>query len=203
MPLRGSVSRLICDVKKGRESAAHLLFHRYFTRLMGLARSRMNSHERQVADEEDVVLTAFQSFLRRTQDGDYPDLQGRDELWRLLATITARKAATLVGREKRLKRGGGRVILSSALPTQDQEGVEKTMSELASPDPDPQLVVTMNDSLEHLLSILKDDELREIAIAKLNGESNQEIAHKTQRSLPTIERRLRLIRGAWREAIEE
>jgi DNA-directed RNA polymerase specialized sigma24 family protein len=170
---------------------------------MGLARSRMNSHERQVADEEDVVLTAFQSFLRRTHDGDYPDLQGRDELWRLLATITARKAATLVGREKCLKRGGGRVVLSSALPTEDQEGVEETMSELASPDPDPQLVVTMNDSLEHLLSILKDDELREIAIAKLNGESNQEIANKTQRSLPTIERRLRLIRGAWREAIED
>ena len=202
MPLRGSVSRLITNVKKGRDSAAHLLFNRYFPRLMGLARARMNTAACRVVDEEDAVLTAFQSFLRRTSDGQYPDLQGRDELWRLLATITARKAASLVSREKRHKRGGGQVVLSSSLATEDENGMEQAMSELASPDPDPQFVVTMNDSLEHLMSLLKDEELRTIAIAKLNGESNQEIANKTHRSLPTIERRLRLIRDVWRDVLD-
>lgn len=202
MPLRGSVSRLITNVKKGRESAAHLLFDRYYPKLMGLARSRMKSASRRVVDEEDVVITAFHSFLMRARDGGYPKLQGRDELWRLLATITAHKAASLQGREKRRKRGGGRAVLSLPVSVEDRYGTMQTMSELASPDPDPQLVVTMNDSLDHLLSLLKDDELRTIAIARLHGESNQEIANKIRRSVPTIERRLRLIRDVWSESLE-
>ena len=37
------------------------------------------------------------------------------------------------------------------------------------------------------------------AVAKLGGSSNEEIAGKICRSVPTVERRLRLIRDVWRE----
>jgi len=154
-----------------------------------------------MADEEDVVISAFHSFLSRAKDGGYPQLQRRDELWSLLATITAHKAVSQVRREKRRKRGSGRVILGSLLAGDPRFTAARTMFELASSEPNPELIVMMNDSLDHLLSLLQDDELRTIATAKLHGDSNQEIADKIQRSIPTVERRLRLIRDTWQEEL--
>jgi RNA polymerase sigma factor (sigma-70 family) len=201
MPLRGSVSHLVERVKSGCESAATVLWNRYQQQLLGFARSRLRSTPRRVADEEDVVIAAFQSFLRRTRRGEYPHLRGRGELWRLLATITASKAANLIRRERSEKRGGGRVVLTSVLTSEPDSVAAQAFAELATPEPNPLLIVMMNDSLDHLLSQLQDDELRAIAVAKLHGNSNEEIARQTQRSIPTVERRLRLIRDTWREEL--
>ena len=42
-----------------------------------------------------------------------------------------------------------------------------------------------------------DEPLRRIAVYKLEGLTNEEIAAEIRRSLPTVERRLRLIRQKW------
>jgi hypothetical protein len=47
---------------------------------------------RGVADEEDVALSAFNSFCLGAEQGHFAQLFDRDNLWRGLVTITARKA---------------------------------------------------------------------------------------------------------------
>jgi DNA-directed RNA polymerase specialized sigma24 family protein len=197
----GSVSRWIGDIKDGRDSAAGKLWERYSEKLLELARIKLAGTSCRMADEEDVVITAFQSFLRRTREGDYPQLRDRGELWRLLATITIHKALNLIRAEKSGKRGGGRVVNVPSRSDSPHSMIHETLVSLETSEPNPQVLVMFTDSLNYLLSRLGDDELREIALAKLRGDSHGEIAEKIDRSLPTVERRLRLIRDLWREEL--
>jgi DNA-directed RNA polymerase specialized sigma24 family protein len=52
------------------------------------------------------------------------------------------------------------------------------------------------------LSRLPDDELRQIALGKLEGYTNEEIATQIEVAPATVERRLRLIRKHWASAVE-
>jgi IS30 family transposase len=50
-----------------------------------------------------------------------------------------------------------------------------------------------------LLDLLEDEQLVQIALLKLEGCTNREIADRINRSQPTVERRLKLIRDTWQE----
>ena len=71
--------------------AARLIWLRYFRDLLELARSNLDRRIRRREDEEDVVQSMYKSFCLRQQRGEF-DLAGRDALWKLLVTITLRKA---------------------------------------------------------------------------------------------------------------
>jgi hypothetical protein len=88
-----SVTEWIGELRAGnREEASRLLWERYFTRLAGLAQVRLRAAARGPADGEDVGLRVFKSLFRGVAAGRFPELGNRDDLWRLLVTITARKA---------------------------------------------------------------------------------------------------------------
>ena len=91
----GSITRWLGQLKAGAADAVEPLWERYFRRLVGLARARLQGTPRRAADEEDVALSAFDSFCRGAEQGRFPQLLDRDNLWRLLVTITARKAFRL------------------------------------------------------------------------------------------------------------
>lgn len=205
MSASGSVTRWIHDAKGGCESAATKLFGRYQNRLLRLARVKLSGAHRAVADEDDIVVDAFQSFLRRTRGGSYEQIQDRDGLWRLLATMTVHKALNQIRDERREKRGGGRVLGLFGRPTESRQGehakIDETLQQLASKHPSPELHLMMSESLDRLMGLLGDDELRQIAIAKLEGYSNEEIGRSIGRSVPTVERRLRLIRDTWQQEL--
>ena len=97
----------IAQLQGGDPAAARPLWDRYFHRLVGLARKRLKDAPRRAADEEDVALSAFDSFCRNAEAGRFPDLADRDGLWRVLATFTLRKAAHYLRDAARLKRCGG------------------------------------------------------------------------------------------------
>src|SRR5262245_38847831 len=103
----GSVTHWLGRLKGGDAAAARPLWERYFRRLVRLARRRLRGAPRRMADEEDVALSAFDSFCRGAAQGRYPRLDDRDDLWKLLVVMTARKATRLMERERRQKRGGG------------------------------------------------------------------------------------------------
>ena len=107
MPSDGSVSHWIGGLQDGDPKAVEQLWQRYFHRLVGLARAKLRQSQCRMADEEDVALSAFDSFCRNAERGRFPDLSDRDSLWRLLVVMTARKAAHLRRDEGRQKRGGG------------------------------------------------------------------------------------------------
>jgi len=60
----------------------------------------------------------------------------------------------------------------------------------------------MADECRNLLQKLDDPRLRDLALAKMEGYSNQEIADRMDCSLRTVERRLRLIRKEWQHAFD-
>jgi RNA polymerase sigma factor (sigma-70 family) len=196
----GSVSVWIEGVKTGCEAAATNIWKRYRKQIHGIARAKLGSAVRTVADEEDVAVIAFQSFLRRCRDGSYPDLHDRTDLWRLLVTITVHKASNQARDQACLKRSAPQVEGASVLT---QSGPVHGWDHLISMEPDPELSAAVSDSLNHLLGKISDGELRSIVLYKLEGYSNPEIAEKIGRSLPTIERRLRLIRETWRRELAD
>jgi DNA-directed RNA polymerase specialized sigma24 family protein len=194
----GSVTHWVRELKAGNHVAAQKLWESYYRRLVALARSKLKSRPLGVADEEDVALSAFASFCRRAEQGLFPQLLDRDDLWQLLVVLTGRKAADLLQQECRLKRGGGKVQGEAALAggsdsSDDQMGIDQVLGS----EPSPEFAAQVADECRHLLGLLDDAELRSIAILKMEGYTNAEIADKLGYVTVTIERRLRLIRRIW------
>jgi DNA-directed RNA polymerase specialized sigma24 family protein len=203
MSADGSISRWISQLKRGDEAAAQKLWEGYFHRLVALARAKLRGVRRRAEDEEDAALSAFDSFCRGAEQGRFPQLNNRDELWRLLVLITARKACDLAQREGRLKRGGGQVRGDSALRDPAAGDGQPGWEEVAGAGPTPEFAAQAVEEYRRLLGQLGDDELRSIAVWKMEGHTNQEIADRLGCALPTVERRLRLIRKTWSEEAGE
>jgi RNA polymerase sigma factor (sigma-70 family) len=189
----GSVSHWIHSLKNGELAAAQPLWERYHARLIGLARQVLHSSHRAGADEEDVVQNAFNSFFRGVSAGKFPQLDDRDDLWRLLVVLTARKAIDQARRERRVTLRGDRAI---SLEEGDQE---TALAQVVGQEPTPELAAQVVEQYEILLALLGDDKLRQIAIWKLEGFNNGEIARKLGCTRRTVIRKLETIRLIWNE----
>lgn len=191
-----SIAEWYDRLQAGDEAAARELWVRYFPRLVGLARAKLAGLDRKAAaDEEDVALSAFDSFCQRAKRDAFADVRARDSLWRVLMTITARKADRLIRDQRRLKRGGGKVTGESALDTSGVAG--GGLDRVAGPAPSPEVEAELSEAFLRLLDKLGDADLRRIALWKLDGHTNEEIATKLDRSVPTVERKLARIREMW------
>jgi DNA-directed RNA polymerase specialized sigma24 family protein len=198
----GSVSHWIVALKVGDAEAAQRLWERYFGELVRLARARLGAMPRAEADEEDVALSAFHSFCQGAARGRFPRLDDRQELWRLLVTITARKALDQLARRRRKKRGGGRVrgesVFAGADPGEPAAGIEQVVG----PEPTPEFAALVADECRHLLAALGDETLRRIALLRMEGYSDPEIAARLGCGLRTVGRKLDLIRKTWLREVE-
>jgi DNA-directed RNA polymerase specialized sigma24 family protein len=183
-------------IKAGENLDIDRLWNRYFQRLVRLAGARLPAHCRRAFDEEDVALSAFQSFCDRAGRGQFPRLNDRDDLWRVLATITVRKALETMRHQVRQKRGGGRVLGESALLV-NQGGDGEGLAEVLGREPTPEDAARFADGYRSLLAKLHDPMLRSIAERRLEGQTTQEIAVAHKVSTKTIERKLHLIRAIW------
>lgn len=196
MPLDADISDWIVGLKAGDPAAVQKVWENYFQRLVGLARVKLQGLRRVVADEEDVALSAFASFCRGAERARFPQLGDRTDLWKLLVVITARKACDLRSHERRLKRGGGKVGGESALPGSgaDEAG---GIAAVIGREPTPAFAAQLADEYQRLLDALEDPLLRAVAMKKVEGFTNEEIAVELGRSLATVERKLQLIRRLW------
>jgi hypothetical protein len=77
----GSISICLDMLKRGDREGAQRLWEAYFHRLVRLACQRLGQSPRREADEEDVALSAFKSFVLRAEQGKFPNLDDRDDLW--------------------------------------------------------------------------------------------------------------------------
>jgi DNA-directed RNA polymerase specialized sigma24 family protein len=192
LAVSGSVTGWYRALNQGDQDAAGKLMNRYFVRLIELARARFDQGRfGRVYDAEDAALSAFKSLCMGAQRGQFAVNMDRDGLWRLLAMITMRKVCDAVQWQKRAKRFN---------ETTESENLWSSWLESAvSREPSGQEVAQFQDELEHLLQMLDRFELRSVALLKLEGLANQEIADRLGRGLSTIERKLRTIRSIWRE----
>ncbi len=197
MASKGSVTRWVGQLQAGDQGAAQHLWERYFHRLVGLARKKLRDAPRRAADEEDVALSAFDSFCRGLRRGRFPQLADRNNLWRLLVTLTARKAFDQVRDERTQKRGGGAVSGESALPGADSASIG--IEQILCREPTPEFAAQVADECRRLLDLLPDAELRSVVTWKMDGETTNQIAARLACAPSTVERKLRRIRGLWTE----
>jgi DNA-directed RNA polymerase specialized sigma24 family protein len=196
-PQDASVSLWLKQLQAGNvDVPMQKLWERYFKRLVGLARTKMGNLPRRMADEEDVALSAFDSFYQGAMGGRFPQLNDRADLWRLLVTITVRKAFKQTKHDNRLKRGGNAVLDEAALNPVDSAG-DMGMEQFLSRDPTPAFAAQAAEEYERLLDLLPDADMRNLAQAKMEGFTNEEMAARLDCTVRSIERRLRLIRILW------
>jgi DNA-directed RNA polymerase specialized sigma24 family protein len=186
----GSVTHWISALKRGDQAAASGIWNSYFRRLVALARARLRDAPRRVADEEDVALSAFDSFCRRAQAGQFRSLHDRDDLWQILALITVRKAIDLRTYEGRQSRGR---VRTWSLTDLTREGLEMIGGE----EPTPELAAQFVEETQRLMGQLGDPVLCRVAALKLEGYTNDEIAARLGCVTSTVERKLARVRGEW------
>lgn len=199
-----SVTQAIYDLRDaGNEAAAQKLFEKYAGPLLERARAKLKAKggKRRVVDEDDVVQSALESFCRRHQAGMFPKVTDRESLWPLLLTITERKATKVAVRERRVKRGGGRVQGESALV--GLNGEEEALAERAiGKERTPQEEAESTEAFERLLDLLKDDGLRAVALGNLKGYSTEEIACRLRCGVRTVKQKRALIRKLWENEVK-
>jgi len=194
-----SVTQWIGRLAEGDPSAAEKIWHRYYERLVRFARQKLAGVDRRVSDEEDLAQSVFDNFFRAAAEGHYPELRDRDSLWRLLLVMTAKKAISLARRQLAQKRGGGDLRGQSALLPADAEGLEAGIDQVLGKEPTPELAALAREQCQRLLNSLGDEQLRRIALLRLEGYTVQEIANQLDRAPGTIHRKLARIREKWDE----
>lgn len=198
MSASSSVTEWLGRLKVGDQEAAQQLWARYFDRLVRLARGKLRGARRD-ADAEDVALSAIDSFYRAAAAGRFPNLHDRQGLWPLLVAITARKAIKAHAHELRKKRGGGRVRGESAFgpPAVDADEEPAGWQQVLGHEPTPAFACEVAEEFQRLLDRLPEQSLRSVALWKLEGYTNAEIADKLGCIDRTVERKLRTIRRIW------
>jgi len=150
-----SVTGWIRDLTtENRSEAFSRLWERYFRVLAQVAQSRLRAATRAPADGEDVALSAFESFFRGAAAGRFPDLKNREDLWKLLVTITARKALNRQRDEHRRKRGGGRIVNQTAQAYGDDD--DHVLFDVVSGEPTPEFAAIVTDECRRLFGSLSD-----------------------------------------------
>jgi DNA-directed RNA polymerase specialized sigma24 family protein len=197
MSSEGSVTRWVVALKGGDAAAAQPLWERYHRRLVALARQKLQAARRREADEEDVVQSAFHSFFRGVAHGRFPQLNDRDNLWRLLVVITARKALDQLAYEHSKRHGGGTLQGESRIYNGDTQWDESAIERVAGAEPTPEFAAQVAEECQRLLDRLGDESLCQVAVWKMEGCTRDEIAARLDCSRRTVARKLETIRIIW------
>lgn len=198
-----SVSQWLDELKGDDPSAAEKLWVRYVEKVARLARRHFVGRRGRVANEDDVVAEVFTDFLHGVRDGRFPRLSNRNDLWQLLVLLTERKAVDQLRRHSASKRGGGLVAGESAFEKTARVGsVVQGIGQVVGGEPSPEFAVELADLFAHLLQALGDETLRTIARDTIAGHSQEEIAHAVGLSVPSIQRKLRIIRQCWEKELK-
>jgi RNA polymerase sigma factor (sigma-70 family) len=156
-------------------------------RFRRIVRSSLQGARLGVADEHDLSQVVLLAVVRQARRGRLPPLEPVDDLWRWLWAVARRNAARLRAREQRLQR----TYLDAAL--------RRTSSD-AEPTDD---LISRREHEESLLRRLGNDTLETVARAKLDGETNGEIAARLGVHTRTVERHINRIRERLRRAKAE
>lgn len=204
--IQESITAWIQQLKSGDAEAAQRLWENYFSRMVELARRKLSGTSRTVADEEDVALSAFNSFCLRAREGLFTSLTDRENLWPLLMVMTQNKSVDLIRHQNRRRRGGtGDASADADSHRRPVNEMADQLSDLLSREPNPEFAALMADELQQQLLQLDstgDPDLRKIAILKLEGCSTPEIATSIGCVRRSVERKLQVISAIWTANLE-
>ena len=185
---QASVSHWISDLKAGNDDAMGPLWNRYFEILSAFAKTKLHGARTTVVDCDDIAASALNALWIGVREGRFQKLDDRNDLWQLLVVIASRKVSNVHRKEKQRGEKG-----ESALA---QHTDALGLRELLQAGPSEQMTNQIPLSCEELLSQL-DKKHREVALMRLAGHSNQEIADSRDCSVKTVERYMNMIRVVW------
>ena len=193
------VSQWMLRLAEGDTDAAEKIWKDYFGKLVQLARRKLGGIPNRDSDEEDVALSAMNSFYQGLTQHKFDHLHNREDLWKLLVTITIRKVSARRRSYFAEKRGGGQVRGESVFGHQKNE--QHGLAQILGTEPTPELAVSVAENCRQMLDQLQDETLRQIALWTLEGYRTEEIADKLGCVRRTVERKLERIREIWRENV--
>jgi len=141
-----------------------------------------------------VALSAMNALFSTAQSSDAEGLRDRHDLWRLLATCTLNRSRNLVRDAARQKRSDANNVALDSLQ-------RERLASLADSNPSPEDLALFADELRSLLERLDVEDpsqrLRQVALLKLDGCTDREIALRMNCSRKTVCARTALIRVVW------
>ena len=194
-----SVAMWFKSLRAGNSAAATKLWDAYCDRVKSLARKMLRNASRKSADESDIAASVLESVLMGATEGRFKGLASRQEMWWLLVTITHQKVVNEIRRQLRQKAGSGKVRAESELHNGYSEGFD--LQEIVDDKSLPEAVVALEDEQTRLLSLLKDDQCREIARLRLLGYTQVEAAGILGIAERTVIRKCKLILDRWKKEL--
>lgn len=191
--LRGSMSVLLQNWKENENEIAQWIQLEYFPRLRNLSARVLQGLPGANVEADDVIQSALKSFCLYMRRQALTDDKDRDDVWRLLCSIAARKASR---RRKRQTRGlsGGRVVAMTDLSDNDRSHpIDGIVQQLSTDEFD----LIIKDAVESL-----DPSLQPIALMIMEGKSQEEISHVLTCSKRTVIRKLHLIKTLLKSVLE-
>jgi RNA polymerase sigma factor (sigma-70 family) len=190
-----SVTIWLRQLADGDQEAARKLWERYGQQLVELSRRRFKSVFGPIGDEDDLVQSVFRALWVGAQNGRLDRVKDRDELWWLLLSVVRRKAMNRLTYKTRQKRA--QVVVSLTGSSDDSEVFSP--GDLLTDDSQPpaDLIMILAEEQDRLLSKLRDDTLRDVAVSKFAGYTHQEVAAQLGVAPRTVIRKLALIRKLW------
>ncbi len=176
--------RLVRGLRAGDPHVLREFCALYGDRLHRLADRRLGGQLRRRVGPEDVVQSAYRTFLRRLQGGEFQLLES-DGLSRLLCAITLRKLYQKARAHQRHKRDLTREV---PLAGPGDEGGPDPVDRQPLPDE----AAAFADQFEQLLAAL-DPECQQIVDLKLQGLTNEEVAERLGSSERTVRRLVKKI----------
>ena len=187
-----SVTDWLAELKAGQTDAAQKIWERYFQQLIDIARNKFGSTSKRSTDEEDVVVQVMENLWFGVQNGRFPKLNDRNDLWQILVMLTDRRATDAIRRSTvRYKHEAGESALAGRqLPANEQ----RAMNFVEDETPSAEFAIEMVENLKQTFIKLEDETLQQVLVWKLEGYTNAEIAEKLKCVERTVERKLNLIR---------
>lgn len=145
-----------------------------------------------VSDEEDVLIDTCEACFRKIQEGEYPNIRSRDDFWRLLTKFAERKSIDQI---RRTRKGVDKYRLDPHIINHSDDGFN-LIDSMPSSEPTPEFAAMVADESRYQLSKL-EPKLAEVVQLRMMGFKIKEIASETKRSVPTVERYLKLVKETW------
>jgi RNA polymerase sigma-70 factor (ECF subfamily) len=192
-----SWDRMIAGLRDGDHQVMQQFCREYGDRLHRLAEKRLGGKLRRRVGPEDIVQSAYRTFLRRAQGGEF-DLGDSDSLWRLLCAITLKKLYQKARANRRLKRSFDKEVH----PQTDASDISGAGFDPVDRQPLPDEEAAFADQFEQLIASL-DAEEQQVVELKLQGCTNEEAAERMGSSERTVRRIVKRIQRQLERGFEE
>lgn len=199
----GSITVCLGELRAGNEDAVRAFLDRYRGPLEEYARQKLRrlGASRAVADEQDVAQEALLAVIDGIRKQKFDRLRDRDDLIRLLRSVT-RRAALKVKRYQEARIRARRRVEVEAEPEGAAVGLrwtcrtEEALARVAGRERGPEEVAAIREEFLAMLAVLADDLDRHLLLLMLEGYTQAEIAERFDCCKRTITLRYQRVREA-------